>query len=151
MIELLRTAVKSLVVGVSAGIGLVVVAATYAQVTIEPRPFVNGAGVALGPIGYTAQAVTVDGATTFAVTSSYVTLACTGAETINTITGGIAGMRLLIEHTDTDCTVADDDAATAADAVDLTGTASNDVGAAAKLLMLHYNGTHWLELSESDN
>jgi hypothetical protein len=38
--------------------------------------------------------VTVDGATTFAVSNQYITLACTGAETINTITGGAQGMIL---------------------------------------------------------
>jgi hypothetical protein len=96
--------------------------------------------------------VTVDGATTFAVTSSdYIVLTCTGAETINTITGGVVGKVLVIENTDTDCTIADDDAATAADAVDLTGTATNDVGAAAKVIGLIYNGTHWKQIWESDN
>jgi hypothetical protein len=95
---------------------------------------------------------TVDGATTFAVTTTYhIVLACTGAETINTITGGVAGMLLTIEHTDTDCTFADDDSATATDAIDLTGTATNDVGAVNKMIGLIYNGTHWLQLYESDN
>lgn len=99
----------------------------------------------------TKQAITVDAATTFAVTSSYITLACTGAETINTITGGSSGMVLYIEQTDTNCTIADDDAATAANAIDLTGTATNDVGAVKKSLVLFYNGTDWYEISESDN
>jgi len=95
--------------------------------------------------------VTVDSATTFDATSSYLVLACTGAETINTITGAsIAGTILLLEHSDTDCTIADDDTPTAANAVDLTG-AGNDVGAAAKTIALVYNGTSWLELFESDN
>jgi hypothetical protein len=97
------------------------------------------------------QAVTVDAATTFALQSDYITLACTGAETINTITGGFTGLRVYVEHTDTDCTIADDDAATAANAVDLTGTATNDVGAAAKVIVLLYNGTHWYQVGESDN
>lgn len=98
----------------------------------------------------TREAITVDAVTTFAVTSSYIVLACTGAETINTITGGKTGMILTIENTDTDCTIADDEAATAADAVDLTG-AADDVGAAKKVLTLLYNGTDWMEVSESDN
>ena len=100
-------------------------------------------------------AVTVDGATTFAVSQRFgwhhVLLACTGAETINTITGGATGAILFIAHTDTDCTLADDDDATAADAIDLTGAATNDVGAAKKVIGLIYNGTDWMQMFESDN
>ena len=99
--------------------------------------------------------VTVDGATTFAVSPRfpfhYITLACTDAETINTITGGRQGLLLYIAHGDTDCTITDDDAATAADAIDLTGAATDDIGAAKKVLVLIYNGTDWEEVSESDN
>lgn len=101
-----------------------------------------------------ATTTTVDAATTFAVTGSYearITLACTGAETINTITSGVTGMRLYIHNTDTDCTIADDDAPTAADAIDLTGAATNDVGAAKKVIGLLYNGTDWEQFTESDN
>ena len=99
-------------------------------------------------------AVTVDAATTFAVSGrfgwAYVLLACTGAESIDTITGGTTGMLLFIEHTDTDCTLNDDADATAADALALTGAAT-DVGAVEKMLVLIYNGSYWLELAESDN
>ena len=95
--------------------------------------------------------VTVDGATTFAVAATYTILACTGAETINTITGGVTGTLLYLENSDTECTIADDDSATASNAVDLTGTATNDVGAVAKVIILIYNGSHWLQLGESDN
>lgn len=94
--------------------------------------------------------VTVDGATTFAASASYVVLACTGPETISTITGGNPGMYLIIENTDTECTIADDNDPTASDAIDLTGSA-NDTGAVAKVIALIYNGTSWLELYESDN
>ena len=87
-------------------------------------------------LGSTQPTVTVDSATTAAITTSQITLACTGAETINTITGGVQGMRLLILHYDTDCTLADDDDATAADAIDLTGTATFDVGAVNKVIEL---------------
>lgn len=104
-----------------------------------------------GIIGHAVQAVTVNGATTFAITSNVVTLACTGAEDIATITGGIAGQFLTIENTDTECTVKDDDDATAANAIDLTGTATDDVGAVKKVLVLYYNGTDWQEVAESDN
>lgn len=94
--------------------------------------------------------VTVDAATTFAITSGYVVLACTGAETINTITGGVQGMVLYLENSDTECTLADDEDPTAANAIDLTG-AANDVGAVSKMLMLIYTGAHWKQLAESDN
>lgn len=97
------------------------------------------------------QTATVDGATTFVATSNHVLLACTGAETINTITGGITGMLLVLENTDTDCTIADDDDAVAANAIDLTGAGTNDVGAVNKVITLIYAGAHWLQIAESDN
>lgn len=107
-----------------------------------------------GPIQQTAQSVTVDAATTFDAAASYVVLACTGAETINTITmtGDQGGVILDIEHSDTDCTIADDDSPTAADAIDLTGTATNDTGAVNKIISLrrHSDG-YWIQLAESDN
>lgn len=95
--------------------------------------------------------VTVDAVTTFAVASSYTVLACTGAETVNTITGGITGTVVWLEHSDADCTIADDDDPTAANAVNLTGVATNDVGATAKVIGLIYNGTSWLQIFESAN
>ena len=95
--------------------------------------------------------VTVDGATTFALTSGYIVLVCTGAETINTITGGTPGAVIHIENSDSECTIADDDDATAANAIDLTGAATTDVGAVAKVITLIYNGSHWLQTAESDN
>jgi len=103
-----------------------------------------------GRLEHDRQSVTVDSATTFAITSDYVLLACTDAETIDTITGGLEGTRLIIEHTDTDCTLNDDNDSTASNAIDLTGS-GNDVGAVAKFIMLVYNGSHWSQLAESDN
>ena len=112
------------------------------------RPFAFAGGhVSVG----TRPTVTVDAATTFAVASSYTLLACTGVETINTITGGLTGTTIWLENTDTECTIADDDDPTAANAVDLTGAATNDVGAVAKVIGLIYNGTSWLQIFESDN
>jgi hypothetical protein len=101
-------------------------------------------------VGSGKPTVTVDGATTFAVASSYMSLECTDAETINTITGGSTGMTLIIEHLDTDCTIADDDTATASDAVNLNGT-GNLAGAAGTNLTLIYTGEHWQELTRSVN
>ena len=94
------------------------------------------------------QSVTVDGVTTFAITSSYITLACTGTETINTITGGTTGTLLYIDHGDTECTLASDADPTAANAMALL---ASDVGAVNKTIVLMHNGTYWQELSESDN
>ena len=107
--------------------------------------------IVLGKFGYGAQSATVNGATTLALTAGRLILDCTGAEQINTITGGLAGMTLIIEHGDTECTLDDDDTATAADAIDLVGTATDDVGAVNKIIVLYYNGSHWLQVSESDN
>lgn len=99
-------------------------------------------------------AVTVDSATTFAISPrfpwAFIQLACTGAEAIDTITGGRAGTVLYIQHDDTDCTLNDDNDATAANALDLTGSA-NDVGAVGKVIVLLYTGSYWLEVAESDN
>lgn len=122
--------------------GMALVASAQVDVNTRLRDFLNGSR----------QTVTLDGATTIAVPrSSYFVLECTGAETINTITGGVQGLVLYIENSDTDCTIADDDVAVATNAVDLTGTATTDVGAASKVLVLIYNGTYWLEVTESDN
>lgn len=101
----------------------------------------------VGPVAYnTLQAAVVDGVTTFAVTSSYVDLACTGAETIDTITGGVTGQILVIQHDDTDCTLNDDDDVTAANAIDLAGAATNITGAASKTITLIYDGTAWRQV-----
>ena len=91
------------------------------------------------------QSPVVDAATTFAVTSCLVNLSCTGAETINTITGGSLGMIVQLINSDTDCTIADDDAATASNAIDLVGTAANEVGVVNEIITLIYNGTYWVE------
>jgi len=91
---------------------------------------------------------TVDGATTFAVTTNHVILACTGTETIDTITGGVLGQYLHIEHSDTECTLNDDPDATAADAFSMTASLA---GAVNTSVVLFYNGTYWLEVSRSVN
>jgi hypothetical protein len=124
----------------------------WASNIVKVTPAIAGGGTLRGLIvGSGRIAATVDSATTFAVTSQYMLLSCTGAETINTITGGVTGMELSIDHTDTECTIADDDDATAADAVDLTGTGTNDAGAVNKNITLRYNGTYWVQSAESDN
>lgn len=104
-----------------------------------------------GVIANTRLTVTVDAATTFAITSNVIDLQCTGAETINTITGASSGTILTLFNTDTECTIADDDNPTAANAIDLTGAGANDVGAVAKVITLVYDGTTWFQTAESDN
>ena len=140
---------KSLVAGLVACV-ITVSALVYAQPPTVGNLF--GRDLALtGRSSVAPQSVTVNASTTFAVTSSYVILACTGAETINTITGGVVGQFLMIEHQDTDCTIADDDVTTAADAIDLAGAATNDVGAQAKVITLYNDGSNWLQIGESEN
>ncbi len=95
------------------------------------------------------QAVTIGAAvTTFAITSDYVQLTCTAAENIATITGGLEGTRLIIEYVDTNCTLDADATPTATDALALD---ASDVSAVNKVIMLVYNGSHWLKVAESDN
>lgn len=107
----------------------------------------DGDMIATGQIGTTIATIDVNGATTFAVTRNVINLTCTGAETINTITAGVSGQLLTLIHEDTDCTIADDDPATATDAIDLIGTASNNVGAASKVVTLVYDGSKWFEVT----
>lgn len=107
-----------------------------------------------GPVITGSQSVDLDAVTTFAATASYVVLTCTGAETLNTITltGVATGTILDIQHGDTDCTIADDDDVTAANAIDLTGTATNDLGAINKIISVRRaSGGYWLQIAESDN
>ncbi len=133
------------------GTGLAVFA-TSPTLTTPVLGVATGTDLALGGklSVSTREAIVVDAATTFAVTSSYVTLACTGAEVIDTITGGVTGMELTIEHTDTECTLNDDDAATAADAIDLAGAATDDVGAVGRTVVLRYNGTFWIHVVSTE-
>ena len=106
-----------------------------------------------GPVITGSQSVDLDGVTTFTATSSYIVLTCTGAETLNTITitGVATGTILDVEHGDTDCTIADDEDPTAANAIDLAGAAT-DVGAVNKIITLRrHSGGYWVQLSESVN
>lgn len=127
------------------GSGAVVGATSPTLVT----PILGAATVST--VTHTPQAVDVNGATTFAITSDHVVLTCDGAETIQTITGGAHGMLLVIEHGDTDCTLDDDDDATAANAIDLTGADTDDVGAVNKVTVLVRGASYWKQVGESDN
>lgn len=99
-----------------------------------------------GLMSITQVNVDIDGATTFAVTSSYTNLTCTGAETINTITGGVTGAILYIELGDSTCTLANDDAPTATDAIDLDG--AGDVGGDVNMMVaLIFTGSNWVALA----
>ncbi|KKL19748.1 hypothetical protein LCGC14_2462350, partial [marine sediment metagenome] len=107
----------------------------------------GGGDVSLvGQLGTTIATIDVDGASTFVVTRNVINLTCEGAESIDTITAGISGQLLTLIHQDTDCTLNDDDPATASDAIDLLGAASNSVGAASKVIQLVYNGANWFEV-----
>lgn len=148
-----RLLVSAVAIGV-VGAGLLMVGAGLGEERVAAQDVTTDVSLLLrGTIPRVS--VTVDGATTFAISPrmpwAYVLLACTGAETIDTITGGRQGTVLIVEHSDTDCTIADDDTPTAANAIDVTGVATNDVGAAAKVMLFVFTGTSWMEIGESDN
>ena len=140
---------KAYWLGVALGLGICGgVLATGLRAQPDLIVNLNGQNLALtGISSHAPQVVTVDAATTFAVTSSFVQLSCTGAENINTITAGVVGMSLMIEHRDTDCTIVDDNFPTAANAIDLL--AGNVVGANATVLMIYFDGTSWIDLERN--
>ena len=97
---------------------------------------------------FAAAVETVASATNMAIDSNVVTL--TGTTQIATITGGVSGQLLTIIFT-TAIQVTDDDTATATDAVNLVGTATNFTSAAGDTLQLVYTGAHWREIGRSVN
>ena len=106
--------------------------------------------------GITAQAaatITVEAVTTFVATRNVLTLECTGAESVATITrpSGVSGSGLLIlHHGDTDCTLTDTDDG-AADTIDLDEVdvaAALNVGADDRTVMLSHDGTLWRQVGK---
>ncbi len=93
-----------------------------------------------------------DGATTIAVTSSFIKV--TGDvgdnEVINTITGGTEGMRLVILWVDGLWDLDDVDAGTA-NTCDLVGANTDFVGTSNDTVELIFDGTNWHEVSRSVN
>lgn len=91
-------------------------------------------------------------AATFAVTRDTVDLNCAASQSLDTITGGLNGQRLVIFHDDTNCILNNDQAPTAANAIDLSG-ASNNSGSSAEVVVIVFDGAkgHWLEISSSNN
>ena len=102
-----------------------------------------------GAFGSANEAVTCGGAaTTFAVDSNLVTVTGdAGANTIATITGGVAGQLVTLIFVDALVTVTDTDAHTA-NTVDLSAafTSADDT-----VLQLVFDGTSWYEVSRSVN
>ena len=105
---------------------------------------------AVNQLGSPVVTIDVDGATAFATTRNVVQLTCTGPETITTITGGVSGQLLTILHEDTDCTLNDTDDDTAAQ-LDLVGANGDLVGAEDLVILLVFTGSHWLQVSTSQN
>lgn len=87
-------------------------------------------------------------ATTFAAATQFMVITGDGGgNTVGTITGGVAGMRLTLLFVDTNVTITDTDAATA-DTVDLSAAFTS---AADTVLELVHNGNKWFEVSRSVN
>lgn len=100
----------------------------------------------------TMPTVTLAGAaTTYAATRNINKIDCDGGgNSIATITGDQIGMEHCLWFTDATCTIVDDDAATATDAIDLTGATTNlATPAAGSILCLVHDGNHWVETSRS--
>lgn len=99
-----------------------------------------------------ATATLADGATTIAVTTSYIRITgdVGGNEVINTITGGVDGQRLVIQWIDGLWDLDDVDAGTA-NTCDLVGTNTDFVGTSNDTLELIFDGTNWHEVGRSVN
>ncbi|MBP9717748.1 hypothetical protein KBD59_00420 [Candidatus Gracilibacteria bacterium] len=78
-----------------------------------------------------------------------INLEATSAD-VNTITNGVAGQMLILLFNDA-VTVADDDTATAANAINLVGIATSFVAAAGDTLTLVSDGSSWREVTRSVN
>lgn len=98
--------------------------------------------------GSTIQAISLDAATTIAVTSNVVELTTVGAETLTTITGGIAGQLLTIIFLDSNCTLTDTGAGGAANTIALSAALT---GANNTTLTLVRATTQWLEVGRAVN
>ena len=120
------------------------------NVVLDPKVVGTGGFIVSGILATTQATIDVDGATALPITSSSVNLTCTGAETITTITGGLSGQLLAIQHEDTDCILNDTDVDTA-DQLDLVGANGDLTGAADLMILLYFNGTYWQELIRSQN
>ena len=107
------------------------------DITIQP----NGgdltiAGIVSPP---SLATITVDAATTFAITRNVHLLDCTGPETIATITGGLPGALLTLIATDAECTFTDTNDG-GADTLDLD---ANITTADDMVIMLVRDATAW--------
>ena len=98
-----------------------------------------------GQTGHPVQTVAL-ASTTFAVTRDSVDLNCAAPQNLNTITGGVVGQRLLIFHDDGNCTIIDDNAPTAANAINMKGGGGggDNSGSVDESIVLIFNGTHWI-------
>lgn len=126
------------------GTGLAVFGTSPALTT----PTIAGATLS-GTVGHTAMTTTLAAAaTTLAVTSNFVILTGDGGgNTVATMTGGVAGQRVVILFEDASVTLTDNNSHPA-DTFDLSAafTSADD-----KVLELIFNGTSWYEIARSTN
>ncbi|MBI2123910.1 MAG: hypothetical protein HYU04_01590 [Candidatus Wildermuthbacteria bacterium] len=124
--------------------------AVFAEnVTITAGGLTVSAGDVLVNDGAVAVAVeTVASAGAMAIDSNVVSV--TGTETIGTITGGVAGQTVILIF-GASLTVTDDDSPTAANAINVAGTATNFSATATDTLTLVFDGTSWYEVARSVN
>ena len=94
-----------------------------------------------------AQLIIPNGATTFAIQSSYMVLTGAAAVTIAKIQGGREGMILTLEFKDSNITITDD----ATSAIDTINLSAAFTSTANDTLQLIYDGTSWREVGRSVN
>lgn len=92
--------------------------------------------------------ITLDAATTIAITKNVHILDCVGAETLTTITGGLAGSMLTIIFFDADVCTVTDDATCTANTINISAAY---LSSADDTLTLISDGTCWREVSRSVN
>ena len=92
--------------------------------------------------------LSLDAATTVAATRNVHVLDCVGAETLTTITGGLAGAMLTLIFFDADACTITDDATCAANSINVSAAY---VSTADDTLTLVSNGTCWREVSRAVN
>ena len=81
------------------------------------------------------------------ITRNFETLACTGAESVATITGGASGQYLTIKFTDANCTLTNDDTG-AANTIDLSAAFTSSDNDTVTFIN---DGTSWLEVARAVN
>lgn len=125
-----------------------VTAAVNSGILVTSAAGVPSVSATLPQNGSTIQAVSLDAATTIAITSNVVGLTTVGAETLTTITGGVVGQILTIIFRDSNCSLTDTAAGGAADTIALSAALT---GANGTTLTLVRDTTQWFEIARAVN